>query len=182
MLVIHPKDKTTSMLSILYEGLEHTRVDQSNSKKEVCHILNHIPCHKRIMLLGHGSDNGLFSRNDDCCDVFDRLIVYHPHAYYLRKHGSNIVAIWCNANLFAEKERLHGLFTGMIVTEMSEASLYGINTSQEELDNENVKLAERLRLLLDENVPLPDIPSRILALDDIHSPLTEFNYRNFHYL
>lgn len=38
MLVIHPKDKTTSMLSILYEGLEHTCIDQSNSKKDICHI------------------------------------------------------------------------------------------------------------------------------------------------
>lgn len=182
MIVIHPKDKTTSMLSILYKGLEHTFIDQSYSKKEICHILNHVPCHERILLLGHGSDMGLFSRKDDSSDAFDRLIVYHPHTYYLRKHGCNIVGMWCNANLFAEKEKLHGLFTGMIVTEMSEALLYDINTSQEELDRENIKLAERLRLLLDENVPLSDIPSRILALDDIHSPLTDFNYRNFHYL
>jgi len=182
MLVIHPKDKTTSMLSILYEGLEHTCIDQSNSKKDICHILNHVPRHERILLLGHGSDKGLFSREDDSRDDFDRLIVYHPHAYYLRKHGGNIVGVWCNANLFAEKEKLHGLFTGMIVTEMSETLLYGINTSQEELDRENVKLAERLRSLLDENVPLQDIPSRILVMDDVHSQLTDFNYRNFHYL
>lgn len=182
MVVIHPKDKTTNMLSILYEGFEHTRIDQSYRKKEIRHILNHVPCYERILLLGHGSDMGLFSRNDDCRDVFDRLIVHHPLAYYLRKHGSNIVGMWCNANLFAEKERLHGLFTGMIVTEMSEALLYGINTSQKELDKENVKLAERLRSLLDENVPLQDIPSRILALDDVHSQLTDFNYHNFHYL
>lgn len=182
MVVIHPKDKTTSMLSILYEGIEHTLIDQSYSKNEISHILNHVPCHERILLLGHGSDLGLFSRNDDRFDVFDRLIVYHPHAYYLRKHGCNIVGIWCNANLFAGKERLHGLFTGMIITEMSEALLYGINTSQEELDKENVKLVERLRSLLDENVPLQDIPSRILVMDDVHSQLTDFNYHNFHYL
>ena len=33
MVVIHPKDKTTNMLSILYEGLEHTRIDQSYRKR-----------------------------------------------------------------------------------------------------------------------------------------------------
>lgn len=60
MVVIHPKDKTTSMLSVLYEGLEHTYIDQSNSKKDICHILNHVPRHERIYLLGHGSDKGLF--------------------------------------------------------------------------------------------------------------------------
>ena len=105
-----------------------------------------------------------------CIVGFNRLMVYHPHAYYLRKHGCNIVAIWCNANLFAEAEKLHGLFTGMIITEMSEALLYGIETSQEELDRENVKLAKRLRFLLDEDTALHEIPSRILALDDVHSP------------
>ena len=182
MVVIHPKDKTTSMLSVLYEGLEHTYIDQSNSKKDICHILNHVPRHERIYLLGHGSDKGLFSREDDNHNDFDRLMVYHPHAYYLRKHGCNIVAMWCNANLFAEKEKLYGLFTGMIVTEMSEALLYSINTLQEELDRENIKLVKRLRLLLDNNVPLPDIPSRILAMDDVHSQLTDFNYHNFYYL
>lgn len=58
----------------------------------------------------------------------------------------------------------------MIITEMSEALLYGIETSQEELDRENVKLAKRLCFLLDEDTALYEIPSRILALDDVHSP------------
>lgn len=70
----------------------------------------------------------------------------------------------------------------MSITEMSEALLYGIETSQEELDRENVKLAKRLRFLLDEDTALYEIPSRILALDDVHSPLTDFNYHNFHYV
>lgn len=47
----------------------------------------------------------------------------------------------------------------MIITEMSEALLYGIETSQEELDRENVKLAKRLRFLLDEDTALHEIPS-----------------------
>lgn len=182
MLVIHPKDKTTAMLSALYEGQEHTLVDQSFSKSEISHILNHTPARERIMLLGHGSDKGLFSRTDDNINTFDRLLVYHQHAYYLRKHGCNIMGIWCHANIFAEAERLHGLFTGMIVTEMDEAQMYGIETSQEELDRENIKFAARLRGLLDEGVALYDIPSRMPELDDCHSPLTEFNYHNFHYL
>ena len=134
------------------------------------------------MLLGHGSDRGLFYRNDDTADDFDGIIVGHPHAYYLRNHGGNIVAVWCNADLFARAEGLHGLFTGMIVSELGEASLYGIATTQEELDRENVKLARRLRALLDERIPLSDIPERMLAMDDAHTPLTTFNYRNFRYL
>jgi hypothetical protein len=37
-------------------------------------------------------------------------------------------------------------------------------------------------MLLDEDIPLHEIPDRILAMDDVHSPLTEFNYRHFYYL
>ena len=79
-------------------------------------------------------------------------------------------------------EGLHGLFTGMIVSELSETLLYQVETTQEELDRENVKLAMRLRSLLDAKIPLSEIPKRMLAMDDVHSPLTTFNYNNFYYL
>ena len=182
MLVIHPKDKTTAMLSALYEGLEAQVVADNRSTKEVGHLMHHVSTQERIMLLGHGSDKGLFFREDDSKDEFDKIIVGHSHAYYLRKHGGNIVAVWCNADQFAHAEGLHGLFTGMIVSELSEARLYQVETTQEELDRENVKLATRLRTLLDERIPLNKIPKRILAMDDAHSPLTTFNYKNFFYL
>lgn len=123
-----------------------------------------------------------FFRHDDSKEVFDRIIVGHPHAYHLRRHGGNIVAVWCNADRFAKAEGLHGLFTGMIVSELIEALLYNVETTQEELDRENVKLAQRLRTLLDEGISLSEIPKRLSALDDVRSPLTRFNYMNFHYM
>ena len=97
MLVIHPKDKTTTMLSVLYEGLEAQVVDDCRSTKEMGHLLHHVSTQERIMLLGHGSDKGLFYRADDSKEGFDKVIVGHPHAYHLRRHGGNIVAVWCNA-------------------------------------------------------------------------------------
>ena len=36
--------------------------------------------------------------------------------------------------------------------------------------------------LLNEGIPLSEIPERMLAMDDVHSPLTTFNYKNFYYL
>ena len=182
MLVIHPKAKTTTMLSVLYEGLEAQVVDDCRSTKEMGRLLHHVSTQERIMLLGHGSAKGLFYRVDDSKEGFDKVIVGHPHAYHLRKHEGNIVAVWCNADQFARAEGLHGLFTGMIVSELSEALLYQVETTQEELERENVKLAMRLRSLLDARIPLSEIPKRMLAMDDVHSPLTTFNYRNFHYL
>ena len=181
MLVIHPKDKTTVMLSALYDGMEAQVVTDYRTTKEMGHLLHHVSTQERIMLLGHGSDKGLFYRADDSKEGFDKIIVGHPHAYHLRKHGGNIVAVWCNADQFARGEGLHGLFLGMIVSELSESLLYQVETKQEELDRENVKLATRLRALLDERFPLSEIPKRMLAMDDVHSPLTTFNYKNFFY-
>lgn len=181
MLVIHPKDKTTAMLSALYDGLEAQVVTDYRTTKEMGRLLHHVSTQERIMLLGHGSDKGLFFRKDDSKDEFDKVIVSHAHAYHLRKHCGNIVAVWCNADQFARAEGLHGLFTGMIVSELNEALLYQVETTQEELDRENVKLARRLRALLDERIPLSEIPKRMLAMDDVHSPLTTFNYNNFYY-
>lgn len=182
MLVIHPMDRTTAMLSALYEGTEARVLDESYSNADIRHALNRVVSSERIMMLGHGSDKGLFYRKDDTTDGFDGLVISHQHAYYLRKHSCHIIAVWCHANLFAQAEGLHGLFTGMIVSEMSEAVEYGIDTTQEELDRENVKFAQRLRRLLDEGTPLSDIPQRMLKLDDVHTPLTEFNYHNIHYI
>ena len=85
------------MLSALYEGLEAQVVDDCRSTKEMGHLLHHVSTQERIMLLGHGSDKGLFYRADDSKEGFDKIIVGHPHAYHLRKHGGNIVAVWCNA-------------------------------------------------------------------------------------
>lgn len=182
MLVVHPKDKTTAMLSVLYDGLDARVVNDVRSTKEMGRLLYHVSSQERVMLLGHGSNEGLFFRWDDSKDTFDKIMVGHPHAYYLRRHGGNLVAIWCHADLFARAEGLHGLFSGMIISELSEALFYQVETTQEELESENVKLARRLRTLFDECVPLCEIPKRMLALDDAHSPLTTFNYKHFYYL
>jgi len=182
MLVIHPKDKTTAIVFSPSFSLGGKHSARQRPSKEMGRLLHHVSTQERIMLLGHGSDKGLFFRADDSKDEFDKIIVSHSHAYHLRKHGGNIVAVWCNADQFARAEGLHGLFTGMIVSELNEALLYQVKTTQEELNRENVKLARRLRALIDERIPLSEIPKRMLAMDDVHSPLTTFNYKNFYYL
>lgn len=65
MLVIHPKDKTTEMPSILYEWLEAKLIESDCSNKEMGHLLHHTSPSERIMLLGHGSDKGLYFRKND---------------------------------------------------------------------------------------------------------------------
>lgn len=61
MLVVHPKDRTTSVLSTLYDGMDANMVSSNCSNKKMEHLLHHVSTQERIMLLGHGSDKGLFS-------------------------------------------------------------------------------------------------------------------------
>lgn len=181
MLVIHPIDKSTEILTGLYNGLDGVKtLDQGHSSHEIKHLLNHTPSSEIIMMLGHGSDKGLFSRTDDTINIFDRIIIGHAHAYYLKKH--RLIGIWCHANLFAEAEHLHGLFSGMFISEMDEAVKYGIETIQNEISVETEKFVKRLRYLLGNNTPLHEIPDLLRKMDDVQSSLTAFNYSGICYL
>lgn len=182
MLVIHPEDRTTTILQVLYKGLGAQVVTEDCSNREIGHLLHHTSTTNRIMLLGHGSDKGLYYREDDTKNEFDKIIVGHPHAFYLRKHGSNLVGIWCHANLFAQAEGIHGLFSGMIISEQHEADEYGIIATQEEIATSNRTMFLKLRQLLDENTSFHEIPERMKAMDEEKTPLSAFNYGNFYYL
>ena len=182
MLVIHPKDRTTSVLSTLYEGMDANMISSNCSNKTMEHLLHHVSTQEQIMLLGHGSDKGLFYREDDTKDEFDKIIVGHSHAFHLRRHGSTIIGIWCHADKFARAEGLHGLFSGMIISEQSEADEYDIMATQEEICASNQTMFLKLRQLLDEKVPFCKIAERMKALDDENTPLSAFNYGNFYYL
>lgn len=182
MLVIHPEDRTTEVLKMLYAGLDARVVSDDCSNKEMDHLLKHTSTQERVMLLGHGSDKGLFFRRDDTKNEFDKVIVAHRNNYMLRRHDGNIIGIWCHANLFAQAEGLHGLFSGMMISEESEAEEYGIAATHEEILASNKVMFGKLRRLLDEHVPLHEIPARMRALDNEHTPLSEFNYGNFHYM
>lgn len=182
MLVIHPKDQTTTVLSRLYEGESPKLLTQSQSGHELERSLHHCSRYERIMLLGHGSDKGLFSREDDTTDDFDRILIGHPHAYHLRRHGNNLIGIWCYADQFARKEGLHGLFSGMIISDRYEAEEYGIITLQQHIDDVNETMFSKLRTLLDEGCPLCDIPQKMKELNDSRNLIADFNYNNFFYL
>lgn len=181
MLVIHPSDSTTKVLSSLYQKEKDAIVlTQNASTAEIKRSLHHLPKSERLMLLGHGSDAGLFSREKDG-EEFNRIIVGHQHSYYLRGR-SNIVGIWCNADQFARKEGLHGLFSGMIISEMEEAEQYGIPTDQEELDIELQIFVHWLEKFVNSDTPLHKIPEYMKNI--LYHPclLNEFNYRNLYFL
>ena len=68
----------------------------------------------------------------------------------------------------------------MIISEMDEAYWYGVNTTNEELKEENEKFACRLKYCI-QKYPLNEVPIRMLELDDKKSQLTTFNYQNIYW-
>ena len=93
MLVVHPQDRTTDVLQLLYEGLEAKVITKECSNRRMWQFLHSTSIRDRIMLLGDGSERGLYYRKNDEEEGFDGIIVGHPQAYQLRRHGSNMIGI-----------------------------------------------------------------------------------------
>lgn len=175
MLVIHPYDPTTEFLRAIYENMDGvTCLRGKESRKIVASILYHLPPGETILLLGHGSGDGLFRKEEDGY----RCYIGRSMAYSLKRHP--VIGIWCHANAFAEMVGLHGLFTGMIISEMQEAIAYGVNTTEEELAKENERLAENFRRALGESGSCPQMRARVMAQEETSTELTHFNYNSIY--
>lgn len=177
-LIIHPEDNTTSFLNVIYNNLNDVDIITNNNTSNH-NIKEEINSHDRIILLGHGTEYGLFSGQNPKTHSFDRIMVDCRHVQMLRE--KEIIAIWCNANIFGEKYGLHGLFSGMVISELVESIECGVQTTQLELDRENIRFAENLRYCLD-NYELSAIPSEFIRLNSARTPLTDFNYNSIYFL
>ena len=90
------------------------------------------------------------------------------------------IGIWCYANKFAEKYRLHGLFSGMIISELQEAIDLGVQATKDEIDMEMEKFTIRLKERIETYGP-EQTPLRMKEFDDVQSELTKFNYGELYY-
>lgn len=173
MLVIHPTDPTTAFLSVLYEGLEDIRVlHGTESRNQLNDILFHLRPGETVMLLGHGSDAGLFRLEKGLYTLY----VGRSMAYCLRKHP--VIGVFCHSRGFAEQLRLHGLFTGMIVSEPAEARMYDIRTTEAELERENRLFASTLDGFLRAGLPFSEIPAKMRGAIGDGPEVRAYNYRS----
>jgi hypothetical protein len=132
-LIIHPKDRSTKFLDIVYNPIPNkTVITGGISRDEVLELIKE---HDRVMMMGHGSPNGLFSVGQFWGSYG---MVIDERAVELLKEKNNSVFIWCNADQFVRKHNLKGFFSGMFISEVSEAgycAVYG--TDQEIIDESN---------------------------------------------
>ena len=164
-LVIHPSDPSTEFLKEIYLGRGWTiNNDVAGSTKKVA---DQIKEHDRIIMMGHGNSRGLFytSINVGLVDLLKE---------------KQCICIWCNADMFVREHGLTGFYTGMFISEVSEAAYYGIKVSQNMIDRSNRDFAFEMRLCLDHDDPkliYEEIKSNYVGVHEVY----QFNNDRLYY-
>ena len=176
ILVIHPNDPSTQFLCRLYEDLPNvTKLTEKNSNSEITEALQH-GNYELYMFLGHGGEDGLYAPNGS--QQFGRHIINSGHVQFMR--DKNCFGVWCNANIFASKYNLTGLFTGMVVSDANEALDYCLDFEGEDIKLLNEQYASDMEYCL-RNYPLARVPKIMKEVQDYASPIKDFNYSSLHY-
>jgi len=145
-LVIHPKDNSTNFLSIIYKDIECDVISDHISKKALKEAIKN---HDRIIMLGHGTPEGLIGYKNPQTNLFrgPYFIINSNFVYLLRE--KNCVCIWCYANEFVEKYGLTGLYSGMIISEYGEAIDNCVQATSEQINESNTLFAKAIKNHID---------------------------------
>jgi hypothetical protein len=125
-LVIHPKDPSTTFLEAIYLNKGYTVLNRYAGD-----ILPIIAEHDRIIMLGHGSPSGLFSVGQ----FSGTYVVGSGTVPFLQ--GKDNVYIWCYASSFMRQHQLQGFSSGMFISEVDEAAMFGIRATQAQINHSN---------------------------------------------
>lgn len=178
MTVIYQDRNDTAFLKKIYEGLEDTKAvvckydtPVENRMKAEAAIRTEPD---RIAMLGHGTQLGLLNPN------FYGYVVNGSNAHMLK--DKNVIAIWCWAGNFMQRQRLTGFSTSMFISEENEALYMGFPEAREEdIHRENDIFSERVRALIDANVDLKQWPELLRSQADMSKPFVKFNYDGLSY-
>ena len=132
-LVIHPKDESTDFLCKIYKDHDWTIINSTVPKRV---MKDAIKSHDRIIMMGHGCERGLFNSNFD-------TVIDSNYVYLLRE--KDCIAIWCNADVFFLKYGLKGLYTGMIISDYTEAQYESVTTTYHEIGESNFLFGKAMR-------------------------------------
>ena len=132
-LVIHPQDETTDFLKPIYQSIKANVISGNCSKEEVHWQIQQ---HDRVIFLGHGSPNGLFAVNQFKNEAIYSFVIDDNTAKLLKGMKNNIY-IWCHADQFVKRHQLNGFYTGMFISEETEAYLFNIHPMENEVSTSN---------------------------------------------
>lgn len=149
-LIIHPEDKSTTFLNLIYANVVATIVTKGVSKNALREMIKD---YDRIIMCGHGSPFGLFSMGR----------FYQTNGYIIDESFVDVLRnkenffIWCYASDFVKDKKLNGFSTGMFISEVGEACACGVyidgkSVTQDIVDKSNNTFAELLNKSFHKNV------------------------------
>jgi hypothetical protein len=142
-LVIHPKDKSTDFLKPIYSGLDDVTLVTGDWSQD--QILEAIQTHDQVMMMGHGSPGGLFPVGRFPIEKQYGGYVVGSNLVEALSQKDNNIFIWCNADQFVNRHGLKGFYSGMFVSETSEAYYCHVKTfDQTSVDESNDTFARQL--------------------------------------
>jgi hypothetical protein len=178
-LIIHPKDRTTDFLKPIYENIPNATVLTEGLKSDVIELIKE---HDRIIMMGHGSPWGLFGvgrfreGNYYSSYVIDNETV---HALLPKKQN---VFIWCNADKFVNRHELKGFYSGMFISEVSEATYCDLpGIPQSVVDESNNQFATIVGKVINE--PLREAYKGIRQQYKVlaeGNPVAQYNYERLY--
>jgi hypothetical protein len=136
-LIIHPSDLTTTFLKPIYAPIQNkTVISGGIDKSKLQKLINE---HERVIMLGHGTSNGLMAVGQ-FPDV-GSYIIDNSFTELLSTRKYNIF-IWCNADQYVHRNGLNGLYSGMFISEISEAASYNFwDVEPNTIDESNYEFA-----------------------------------------
>ena len=142
-LVIHPDDRSTDFLKPIYADIKRKTVVVKDTSRDK--LLALIRSHDTIIMLGHGSPNGLFNVSG-----IGKGVMAIGESLVEELRGKQLIAIWCNCDKFIERYGLSALYSGMFISEVSEARYCGVQGDQAMVDESNSTFAVLLGNMLSE--------------------------------
>jgi hypothetical protein len=121
VLVVWPFDISTTFLGKIIEIIPNKTVIRGNVSKN--ELRSMISTFHTIILMGHGSPNGLFSVGQFGSNT-NGYIIDESMVEPLR--NKKLITIWCHANQFVERFKLKGFSSSMFCSEYSECSYVGV--------------------------------------------------------
>ena len=175
MIVIHiGMLDDSARLYKMYENLANIIVLRDTAREKVEAVLKQFP-HEKVMLLGHGSRDGLWASNRN------RFIIDEFNVDLLKKR--TVIGIWCYASEFADRYGLHGFFTSMFISNIEEAiiMLSFCEHESEEITKQLDLFSYRIREFLLRNEPMNTWVEYLQSKADCSIPFVRFNYEALTY-
>lgn len=172
-LVIHPKDRTTNFLKRIYKDIPNKTVITGGTDRQS--IIQLIGMHDRILLMGHGSPNGLFTAGQfefNTPGMLSSSYVIGDGCVEALRKKDNVLYLWCNADRFVNYHKLKGLYSGMFISETDEARYCRVKANQTQVTESNDLFAYLLGEQLATSKPLNEIHQIVKSL---YSEMAEYN-------